>query len=503
MGFFRRTERVEDRALIRESTIGPIMVAPAMVAGEGVEARSAMSISSVWACVRTLCDASAMTPLHVYRKQADGARVQVESGQLVDLLRNPAPAVTGEALVVLLMQHLAMFGECFLGKLRTDGVITGLEPLDPARVTVEIIAGEPYYQYISAFGTMFEGLTTSDIIHVRGMSLDGVRGASPIATCREAMNQANALTTAGSSVWENSAVPSGMLRVSGPGAQDQAQSLADAWQARHGGAKRRGTIAVVTGEVDWQAISMSLADAEFVEQQKLSLQEVARIFGIPPSRLNAPKHDSLTYSTTLAEATAFVQTALAPRLKLIESAISSDTDLCSRPMYVEFALDGLLRGDALTRAQIYSLALGPTGWMTRAEVRRAGESAAGDDAATGAPGGRAGAERRAGAGDGTNERGGQVTDEVIEDRKDFTADERKQLADKGHALRGRFLPDRIVRRRGQRGAARRPREGPRGGEGAHPQAGEGARLQRCPTRGWLDSAPGRSRRGSRSAASAS
>ena len=329
VGFFRRTERVEDRALIRESTIGPIMVAPAMVAGEGVEARSAMSISSVWSCVRVLCDAAVMAPLHCYRRQADGSRVQVESGQLVDLLEHPAPSVTGEALVALLMQHLALWGECFVGKIRTDGVITGLEALDPSRVTVEIIAGQPYYQYYSPLGQVFEGLTTSDIIHVRGMSLDGVRGASPIATCREAMNQANALTTAASATWENGAVPSGMLKVQGPGAQDQAQSLADAWQARHGGAKRRGTIAVVTGDIDWQSVSMSLVDAEFVEQQKLSLQEVARIFGIPPSRLNAPKHDSLTYSTTLAEATAFVQTALAPRLKLIEAAISADSVTCA------------------------------------------------------------------------------------------------------------------------------------------------------------------------------
>ena len=99
--------------------------------------------------------------------------------------------------MALLMQHLALWGECFVGKIRADGVITSLEALSPDRVTVEIIAGEPWYQYYSPLGQVFEDLTTSDIIHVRGMSLDGVRGASPIATCREALNLANALTTAG------------------------------------------------------------------------------------------------------------------------------------------------------------------------------------------------------------------------------------------------------------------------------------------------------------------
>ena len=93
-----------------------------------------------------------------------------------------------------------------------------------------------------------------------------------------------------------------------------------------------------------------------------------------------------------------------------------------------------MRGDSLTRAQIYALALNPqTGWMTRAEVRELENLPRETTPATGATGGRAGAERRAGAGDGCNERGGQVT-EVTEDRKQFSADERQALADKGHAL---------------------------------------------------------------------
>ena len=250
-------------------------------------------------------------------------------------------------------------------------MVTGLEALSPDRVTVKVNAGVPEYTYYAPLGAIFSGLGPADVCHVRGMSFDGVRGISPISTCRETVGLAAALETAASATWENGAVPSGLLKVqAGPGAQDQAQSLATAWQARHGGPSQRGRIAVVTGEIDWQSISMSLADAQFVEQTQMSLADVARIFGIPPSRVNAQSQGSMTYSNLEAESLQFVTHALAPRLKLIESAISADTDLCSGPMYVEFLLDGILRGDSLSRAQYYTLALNPaTGWLTREEVR--------------------------------------------------------------------------------------------------------------------------------------
>ena len=86
-----------------------------------------MGISAVFACVRTLVDAAVLAPLIMYKTQADGTRARVDTGRLPSLLERPAPATTGPALTSQLMLHLALWGECLLGKIRTDGVITGLE----------------------------------------------------------------------------------------------------------------------------------------------------------------------------------------------------------------------------------------------------------------------------------------------------------------------------------------------------------------------------------------
>ena len=161
--------------MLTRDSVAPIMVPPTL-AGEGVSTRRATGIAAVFAAVRVLVDAAILCPPVIYRRQADGARQRVESGKLYDLLQRPAPAVTGPALIAQLVQHLSLFGECFVGKVRTDGVITGLEALPPDRVTVEVKAGQPRYTYYAPLGQIFEGLTTADVAHVRGMSHDGVRG---------------------------------------------------------------------------------------------------------------------------------------------------------------------------------------------------------------------------------------------------------------------------------------------------------------------------------------
>jgi len=126
----------------------------------------------------------------------------------------------------------------------------------------------------------------------------------------------------------------------------------------------------MTGELSYQALALSMADAEFVAQRQLSTAEIARIFRIPAWMLGASSGDALTYSNVESQALAFVKFTLAPWLAIVEQALSADADLSPRNVYVAFLVDGLLRADAATRADVYSKALDPlTGWMSREEVR--------------------------------------------------------------------------------------------------------------------------------------
>jgi HK97 family phage portal protein len=335
--------------------------------------RQAAGIADVFGAVRVLVDGATMAPLHVYSKGARG-RQRVSDGETAAVLDRPAPGVTQPAFIGTLIAALALWGETFVGKYRNpDGSIQQLGILPPDRMEVELVAGQPRFKYHQPNRAPVENLTLDDVIHVRsGFTLDGIRGASPIRVCREAMALGKSLTEASAALWANGAVPGGILTVpQGAGGDDQAQALAEGWEARHGGAKKRGRIAVVTGEVNWQSVAMPLSDAEFIETRRLSTLDVCRILHVPPWMLAASSGDSLTYSTVAEQARAFAVFSLGPWLRLIEQGLSADADLFPQPVqYCRFDLEGLLRADPAARASFYTAALNnETGWMTRAEVR--------------------------------------------------------------------------------------------------------------------------------------
>jgi HK97 family phage portal protein len=149
--------------------------------------------------------------------------------------------------------------------------------------------------------------------------------------------------------------------------EDQKERYIEALRNR---TKPQSTL-VIEGEGAFESVLGKLDDQQFTEQRRLAAQEVARVFRIPPHMVGAPTGESMTYATVEQEAIDFVRFSLAPWLRRIELAISNDPDLAFAKQYVRFELDGLLRADAKTRAEVYALALDPvTGWMSRDEVRR-------------------------------------------------------------------------------------------------------------------------------------
>ncbi len=336
--------------------------------GHPVTPSNALAVADVFACVRCLSDAAASIPLVPYRKTATG-RTRV-GGALSDLLRAPAPATTQANLIGQIVSHLALFGNSYVGKFRdAEGKIEQLALLHPDRVTPELRAGRPVYTVNDGRGRRSEH-SVEDIIHIRALSTDGLVGLSPVRQCRVALGLSQSLAEHAAQFFENGARPTGILKV-GTGNGEALEHIQAAWTQKQAGTRNAHKIAVVSGDVDFTAITGPLDDLQFVEQRHLSTAEIARIFRVPPWMVGASSGDSLTYSNVEQQALAFVTYSLRPYLVLVEQAISEDTDLCRGSLYVEFLLDALLRADSKTRADVYTAALAPdTGWMTRQEVRR-------------------------------------------------------------------------------------------------------------------------------------
>jgi HK97 family phage portal protein len=208
-----------------------------------------------------------------------------------------------------------------------------------------------------------------DILHVKGMSADGLRGMSPVTQCRVALGLSSSLQQSAKTFTEQGSRPSGVLTVPN-GNRAAVEDLRQVWAWRHGGVTNMHRVAVLSGDVTFTPVSFSADDNQFLQQRELSAREIARIFRVPAWAIDAPTGDSLTYANVLEQNRAFVTHSLRPWLVRIERAFTNDSDLCPGNTYVEFDLDGLLRADAATRSDIYTKALNTdTGWMTRREVR--------------------------------------------------------------------------------------------------------------------------------------
>jgi HK97 family phage portal protein len=366
MGWF--TKSTEDRALPAADTRAPAYLPYQSSAPLDVNTSNALRVADAYACVRCLADSVASLPLHAYRKTDAGRVPAGDSQRIVQLLNRPSPGSTSADLLSQVVVHLNVHGEAFVGKFRSDGEIVQLGLLDPTRMDVELRGQRVVYTISAPTGRSEHGV--DDVLHIKGMSADGLRGMSPVTQCRTALGLSSSLQQSAKTFTERGSRPSGILTVPSAAGLDQVQQAADAFNVTHGGVQNMHAVAVLGGDVSFTPIAFSADDSQFLQQRELSAREVARIFRVPAWAIDAPTGDSLTYSNVQQQNRAFLDHSLRPWLVRIERAISNDVDLCPGGTYVEFLLDALLRGDADVRSQIYARALDPaTGWMTRSEIR--------------------------------------------------------------------------------------------------------------------------------------
>ncbi len=224
-------------------------------------------------------------------------------------------------------------------------------------MVVEQRAGRVVYRLSRREGVSEHG--PDDVTHIRGVSPDGVRGASPVRQCAKVLQLNEGLVSYACNFLGNAARPGGILSTTGemqPGSDD-VKAAKSAWQEDFRGqdvGAGAGKIAVFSGELSFERVEPPMKDSEFLAQRELACREVARIFGIPPFKLGVSSRDSLTYSTVVQQNRAFVDDALRPLAVRIERAISGDADLAPGGVSARFNFDALLRGDTAERYEAYA-----------------------------------------------------------------------------------------------------------------------------------------------------
>ena len=343
--------------------------------GRPVTERSAMQMTAVYSCVRILAEAIAGLPLHVYRLKDGGGKEKAVDHSLYRLLHDePNPEMTSFVFRETLMTHLLLWGNAFAQIVRNGlGEVIGLYPLQPNRMSVgrDLDTKQLYYEYQTSWDEPAGEyktirLTPADVLHIPGLGFDGLVGYSPIAMARNAIGLAQATEDYGASFFANGAAPGGVLEH--PGTIKDPSRVRESWQQTFGGARNGNKVAVLEEGMKYTPISVSPEQAQFLETRKFQLNEIARIFRIPPHMIGDLEKSS--FSNIEQQSLEFVKYTLDPWVIRWEQAITK-TLLNPREkqqLFVKFNVEGLLRGDYQSRMEGYAVAR-QNGWMSANDIR--------------------------------------------------------------------------------------------------------------------------------------
>ena len=345
-------------------------------AGKIVNERTAMQISAVNAAVRILAESIASLPLHVFYKGEEGSRKKAEDTDLYYLLHNkPNPEMTSFIFRETLMTHILLWGNGYAQILRNGkGEVLGLYPLLPNKMSVERDGqGQLFYRYLRNENEppTMEGNTVillpEDVLHIPALGFDGLIGHSPISMTRNAIGLALAAEEYGSKFFSNGAAPAGVLEH--PGVIKDVSKLRESWNQTFGGTGNAGKLAILEEGLHFKPITMSPQDSQLLETRQYQLNEIARIFRIPPHMLG--DLSKATFSNIEEMSLEFVKFTLAPWISRCESALTDAllTREEQRKYEIRFNVDGLLRGDYKSRMEGYAVGIN-NGFLCPNDIRR-------------------------------------------------------------------------------------------------------------------------------------
>lgn len=329
--------------------------------GADVSQRSSIQISAVFACVRLLADTVSTLPADTYLRVGDERRPYPAPVWVTE----PDSDMTRQDFLQQIVVSLMLDGNAFVQVLRSGNGVAALVVLDPTRIEIRRNAESRRLEYVVDQGKRV--LPSEDVLHITDLRRPGdLRGVSRVTELRQTLGLARALDEFAARFFGNGSTTTGIIEYPGNLNEEQARDLVDGFEAGHKGLRRAHRPGVLSGGARFQKTGVDPEAAQMLGSRQMSVEEIARIFGVPPHMIGLTTPGAMSYASVEQNAIQFVTHTLRPLVTKIESAL---TRLLPGDAFLRFNMDGLLRGDSISRAQYHSTAL-QAGWETVNDVRR-------------------------------------------------------------------------------------------------------------------------------------
>lgn len=326
----------------------------------------ALTLTAVWCAIRLLAESVSSLPISVYTKQANGDKIEDSKSPIYNLVKfKPNYYQNKITFFEFIMLSICTEGNSYVQIVRNNsGTPVQLICLDPSNVTVVVNNNELFYQIDG--GAV---LDSSDVLHIKTITDDGVTGLSPISQCAKALNWGVSLEEFGSTFFSNGAKPSSILQTDRALSDTALQRLKTSFNNNYGKLKNSNSTIVLEEGLTFKPISISPEQAQFLSSRQFSIEEVARIFNVPPHMLKDLSKSS--FNNIEMQSQEFVTYTLMPYITRIEQEMNLKLFRTNElgKTFIEFNVNGLLRGDVKSRTEAYKTAI-TNGYMSINEVRQ-------------------------------------------------------------------------------------------------------------------------------------
>lgn len=331
-----------------------------------INQNTALTFSAVFAAVRILSESIASLPVNLYRKTDDGTRTIQNANPLQALISvEPNQMMTSYNFFQAMVSNLVLQGNAYAFISRGNTARPdALHILDPQKVKILHHENEVFYE----IEKVELPVPASEILHFTGLSFDGIKGKSPIEVQRDTLSLAVSANKYGGQFFTNAATPKGVLQHPGKITKEAADRLRSSWNQSYGGVYNAHKTAVLEEGMTFKTIQMNPQDVDFLNTRKFQVNEIARIFRIPPHLL--ADLERATFSNIEAQQIDFVVHTVRPYLVNIEQEMNKKLlrENEKKDHYIKFSVQGLLRGDSEARAKYYQT-LNQIGVLSINEIR--------------------------------------------------------------------------------------------------------------------------------------
>lgn len=325
-------------------------------AGVEVSEQTAMTFATVFACVSKLAKTLGTLPAGILEKTDDNQRKRIDHDLNEILTARANPDSTGITLRESWLTNVLLWGfSCSEVIASNDGSrIFDILPMMSKDITPKRDdRGELYFEHRPQ-GSQRQELPANRVLHIPGLSLNGITGLSVIGYQRETVGHAMAVSQMGAAFFGNGAWPGGVLKqaVGGPDlSEPAAQRMLDTFNEKLKGSDKAMALTLLREGIEYESVGMPLKDAQFLEARQFEREEICGIFDVPPTKIQDLSHG--TYSNTEQQDLAWSKDSLLPWCVRIEMAIKRHFFLGTR-LYLKHNLTGLVRGEIKARMAAYA-----------------------------------------------------------------------------------------------------------------------------------------------------